>query len=62
MKRRTTREAENARPRETQEYQEALFDLTDKYLDEAMRRGEAYNEGLVNWAIDRAPEEIGGAS
>jgi hypothetical protein len=63
MKRQTieeAEEAENAKDRARHEHQEALSDLADKYIDEAMRRGEVYTEGLCNWAIDRALEEIGG--
>lgn len=39
--------------------QEAISDLADKYLDEAMRQGDAFSEGLCNWAINKAEQELG---
>jgi|TARA_B110000196_G_C21041154_1_gene612532 hypothetical protein len=38
---------------------EAINDLADKHFDAAIKRGEAFTEGLSNWAMDKAVMEIG---
>lgn len=38
---------------------EQISDLADKYLDEAIRNGDAFSEGLCNWATNKAEQEIG---
>jgi hypothetical protein len=38
---------------------EAINELADKYFDAAIKRGEAFTEGLSNWAMDKAVMEIG---
>ena len=40
----------------------AISDLADKYLDKALANGESFTEGLCNWAITKAEQEIGAAS
>ena len=47
--------------RELEAKQIAISDLADKYLDQAMSRGEAFSEGLCNWAINKAEQELGSA-
>ena len=42
------------------EKQEQIADLAEKYLDQAMARGESFSEGLCNWATHKAEQEIGG--
>jgi hypothetical protein len=37
----------------------AISDLADKYMDEAMRQGDAFSEALCNWAINKAERELG---
>jgi len=46
-------------PAERQEHQEKISDLADKYLDQAIAKGEAFSEGLCNWAVNKAEQEIG---
>ena len=36
---------------------EALNELACKYLDDAIKRGEPFSEGLTNWAMDKAVME-----
>jgi hypothetical protein len=40
------------------EWQDALFALADKLLDEALADGEAFSEGLCNWATHQAEQQI----
>ena len=40
--------------------QEQIDALADKYLDRALAQGDAFTEGLCNWAINQALQEIGG--
>ena len=44
---------------EREEKQIAISDLADKYMAEAMRQGDAFSEGLCNWAINKAEQELG---
>ena len=37
--------------------QEAISDLADKFLDEALKT-EPFSEGLCNWAISKAEREV----
>ena len=39
--------------------QEKIADLADKYLDEAIAKGESFSEGLCNWASHKAEQELG---
>ena len=39
-------------------YQVSLCDLADKHLDAALARGEAFSEGLCNWAVSMAEQEV----
>ena len=41
------------------EKQEKISDLAEKYLDEAISQGESFSEGLCNWAVSKAEQEIG---
>jgi len=36
-----------------------ISDLADKYLDKALANGESFTEGLCNWAINKAEQELG---
>lgn len=40
------------------EFQEAVSDLADEILDAAIARGEAFSEGLCNWAVSQAEQQI----
>jgi hypothetical protein len=40
----------------------AISDLADKYLGKALANGEPFTEGLCNWALNKAEQEIGTAS
>ena len=41
------------------EKQEKIADLAEKYLDEAIAKGESFSEGLCNWASHKAEQELG---
>ena len=41
-----------------EEWQERVSDLADEILDEAIANGEAFTEGLCNWAMNRALEQV----
>ncbi len=36
-----------------------ISDLADKFLDEAMAKGDPFSEGLTNWAINKAMQTLG---
>tara|TARA_R110000772_G_scaffold2249_1_gene7791 strand:+ start:197 stop:358 length:162 start_codon:yes stop_codon:yes gene_type:complete len=42
-----------------EEKQVAISDLADKYLDKALANGEPFTEGLCNWAVNKAEQELG---
>jgi hypothetical protein len=44
---------------EIEQKQIQITDLADKYMDRALSRGEAFTEGLCNWAINKAEQELG---
>jgi hypothetical protein len=37
---------------------EDIFDLADKFLNEALDNGEPFTEGLTNWSIEKAKREV----
>jgi hypothetical protein len=39
--------------------QQAICDLADKYLDDALANGDGFSEGLCNWAVNKAEQELG---
>jgi len=43
---------------ELEQRQIKISDLADKYLDQALANGEAFTEGLCNWAINKAEQEV----
>jgi hypothetical protein len=45
---------------EREEKMEKLTELADQYVDQAMANGEPFSEGLCNWAMNKALQEIGG--
>ena len=49
----------NAKEEKRLVHQEKIADLADKYLDAAIARGEPFTEGLNNWAVNKALQEIG---
>jgi len=40
------------------EYHERLFARADELLDAELAKGEPFTEGLTNWAISQAEQEI----
>jgi len=36
-----------------------ISNLADKYLDKALANGDSFTEGLCNWAINKAEQELG---
>ena len=44
---------------QTEQHQMLLSDLADKYLDKALANGESFTEGLCNWAVNKAEQELG---
>ena len=42
----------------TIEKQIEISDLAEKYLDEAIEKGDSFSEGLSNWAMNKAMQEI----
>ena len=45
-------------PAKRQDYHERVSNRADEILDEALRKGEAFTEGLTNWAINQAMREV----
>tara|TARA_R110000796_G_scaffold168875_1_gene285784 strand:+ start:633 stop:779 length:147 start_codon:yes stop_codon:yes gene_type:complete len=43
---------------EIEQKQRDITELADKYLDKALAQGDAFTEGLCNWAINKAEQEI----
>mgnify|MGYP003638603702 CR=1 FL=1 len=43
---------------EIQEKQERISDLAEKFLDQAISEGEAFSEGLSDWAFNKAEREV----
>ena len=41
------------------EKQIKISDLAEKYLDNAIESGESFTEGLSNWAMNKAMQEVG---
>jgi hypothetical protein len=44
---------------EIEQRQTDISDLADKYLDKALANGEPFTEGLCNWAVNKAEQNIG---
>ncbi|MFK0570828.1 hypothetical protein [Endozoicomonas sp.] len=42
-----------------EEHQRKVCDLADKFLDGARAKGEPFSEGLSNWALSKAEQELG---
>ena len=42
-----------------EEKQQRICDLADDLLDGAIARGEAFSEGLCNWAVTKAEQTLG---
>jgi hypothetical protein len=54
-----TTESKTMNPAKYIDKQEKIADLADKYLDEAIAKGESFSEGLCNWASHKAEQELG---
>ena len=39
------------------DYQQRVSDLAEQILDQALANGEAFSEGLCNWAISQAEQK-----
>ena len=41
-----------------EQYQIALFNRADELLDAELAKGEAFTEGLTNWAVSQAERDV----
>jgi hypothetical protein len=51
--------SEASKQEQRRQEQIAISDLADKYLNEALASGAPFTEGVCNWAINKAEQEIG---